>query len=175
MAVRFCITLSIRRFLMRGIRRSGGRRSGADRRRSQRLCAAARAARQGRRSGMPRRRQRRIHRRLGHQSRLRVSRRRPPEDRYVATIRKVGLDLGITQEFGAGLGRLRAGGAARTGRSRRRLRRRARQRLGRHRRRRQRADRRLRQFARAAAAQRAGSGRPQHRGGFAGLELRPGR
>ena len=35
-----------------------------------------------------------------------------PEDRYIATVRKVGLDLGITQEFGAGLGRLRTGGAA---------------------------------------------------------------
>ena len=40
-----------------------------------------------------------------------------PEDRYVATIRKVGVDLGITQEFGAGLGRLRSGGAARAWRS----------------------------------------------------------
>ena len=42
-----------------------------------------------------------------------------PDDRYVATIRKVGLDLGITQEIGAGLGRVRAGGAARARRSRR--------------------------------------------------------
>ena len=33
-----------------------------------------------------------------------------PEDRYIATIRKVGLDLGITEELGAGLGRVRAGG-----------------------------------------------------------------
>ena len=39
-----------------------------------------------------------------------------PEDRYVATIRKVGLDIGITQEISAGLGRVRAGRAARTGR-----------------------------------------------------------
>ncbi len=31
-----------------------------------------------------------------------------PEDRYIATIRKVGLDLGITQEIGAGVGRVRA-------------------------------------------------------------------
>ena len=46
-----------------------------------------------------------------------------PEDRYIATIRKVGVDLGITQEFGAGLGRLRAGGAARARRSLRQLRR----------------------------------------------------
>ena len=44
-----------------------------------------------------------------------------PEDRYIATIRKVGLDLGITQEFGAGLGRVRAGGAARARRPLRRL------------------------------------------------------
>ena len=36
-----------------------------------------------------------------------------PEDRYIATIRKVGLDLGITQEIGAGVGRVRAGDAAR--------------------------------------------------------------
>ena len=48
-----------------------------------------------------------------------------PEDRYIATIRKVGLDLGITQEFGAGVGCVRAGGAARARRSVRRLRRRA--------------------------------------------------
>ena len=51
-----------------------------------------------------------------------------PEDRYVATIRKVGVDLGITQEIGAGLGRLRAGGPARAGRSLGQLRRRAGQR-----------------------------------------------
>ena len=85
-----------------------------------------------------------------------------PEDRYIATIRKVGLDLGITQEFGAGMGRVRAGGAARAGRSLRRLCRRARQCDARCRRRRQRAGRRLREFDRAAAAQRAGPGRHQH-------------
>ena len=87
-----------------------------------------------------------------------------PEDRYVATIRKVGLDLGITQEIGAGLGRVRAGRAARARRSLGQLRRRAGQRLVRRRGRRQRAGRRLEQFDRAAAAQRAGPGRPQRRG-----------
>ncbi len=66
-----------------------------------------------------------------------------PEDRYVATIRKVGVDLGITQEIGAGLGRLRAGRAARAGRSLGRLRRRAGQRDDRRRGRRQCAGRRL--------------------------------
>ena len=75
-----------------------------------------------------------------------------PEDRYIATIRKVGLDLGITAEFGAGLGRLRAGGAARAGRALRQLCRRAGQRHARRRRRRQRAGRRFGQFDRAAAA-----------------------
>ncbi len=84
-----------------------------------------------------------------------------PDDSYVATIRKVGLDLGITQEIGAGLGRLRAGGAARARRSLRQLCRRARQRLDRRRPRRQRAGRRLGELDRAAAAQRAGPGRPQ--------------
>ena len=37
-----------------------------------------------------------------------------PDDTYVATIRKVGLDIGITQEWRR-LGRLRRGGAARDG------------------------------------------------------------
>ena len=53
-------------------------------------------------------------------------------------------------------------GAARAGRSRRQLRRRAGQRDARRRRRRQRAGRRLQQFDRAAAAERAGPGRPRH-------------
>ncbi len=66
-----------------------------------------------------------------------------PEDRYVATIRKVGVDLGITQEIGARLGRLCAGVAARAGRSLRQLRRRAGQRIDRRWPRRQRAGRRF--------------------------------
>jgi hypothetical protein len=78
-----------------------------------------------------------------------------PEDRYVATIRKVGLDLGM--------GRLRTGGAARAGRSLRQLRRRAGQRGDRRRSRRQRAGRRIEQFDRIAASQCARPGRPQHR------------
>ena len=86
-----------------------------------------------------------------------------PEDRYVATIRKVGLDLGITQETALAWGVYRAGGAARARRSRGQLCRRAGQRIGRRRRRRQCAGRRLQQFDRAAAAQRAGPGRPQRR------------
>ena len=85
-----------------------------------------------------------------------------PEDRYIATIRKVGLDLGITQEFGAGLGRVRTCRAARTGRTIRRLCRRAGQRHARRRRRRQRAGRRIRQLDRAATPERAGPGRHQH-------------
>ena len=86
-----------------------------------------------------------------------------PEDRYIATIRKVGLDLGITQESALAWGVLRAGGAARAGRPLRQLCRRAGQRDARRRRRRQRAGRRLRQFDRAAAAERAGPGRHQRR------------
>ena len=85
-----------------------------------------------------------------------------PEDRYVATIRKVGLDLGITQEIGAGLGRVRTCRAARAGRPLRQLCRRARQRHARCRRRRQRAGRRLRQLDRVATPERAGTGRRQH-------------
>ena len=87
-----------------------------------------------------------------------------PEDRYVATIRKVGLDLGITQESAlvwgvyAPVARLGpgdlAGDYARC----------AGQRIGRRRARWQRAGRRLGEFDRAAAAQRAGPGRPQRRG-----------
>ena len=87
-----------------------------------------------------------------------------PEDRYVATIRKVGVDLGITQEIGARLGRLRTDGPAWARRSLRQLRRCRRQCDGRRRRRRQRAVRWLEQFDRAAAAQPAGPGRPQRRG-----------
>ena len=75
-----------------------------------------------------------------------------PDDRYIATIRKVGVDLGITQE------------SARARRSVRQLRRRPGQCVGRGRRRRQCAGRRLQQFDRAAAAERAGPGRPQCRG-----------
>ena len=59
-----------------------------------------------------------------------------PEDRYVATIRKVGVDLGITQESALAW-RLGARGATRAGRTLRQLRRRAGQRRGRRRRRRQ--------------------------------------
>ena len=40
-----------------------------------------------------------------------------PEDRYVATIRKVGLDLGITQESALAWGVFAPVGAARAGRS----------------------------------------------------------
>ena len=60
--------------------------------------AAADAARAGRHPRMPRRGERRLHRgmvtNLGCV--LRVA--GMPEDRYVATIRKVGVDLGVTQE-----------------------------------------------------------------------------
>ena len=98
-----------------------------------------------------------------------------PEDRYVATIRKVGLDLGITQETAlawavfAPVARLGPGDLVR------RLCRRAGQRLGRRRRRRQRAGRRLGQFDRAAAAERAGPGGVNVAAGLQSLELRPGR
>ncbi len=86
-----------------------------------------------------------------------------PEDRYIATIRKVGVDLGITQEFDARLGGLCPGRASRDRRSLRQLCRRAG--LGFRRRRggRQCADRRLGQLDRATAAQRTGAGRPQRR------------
>ena len=84
-----------------------------------------------------------------------------PEDRYIATIRKVGLDLGITQELALAWGVYRAGGAARAGRPLRQLCRRAGQRHARRRRWRQRAGRRLRQLDRVAAAERAGPGRRQ--------------
>src|SRR6266568_3560727 len=70
-----------------------------------------------------------------------------PEDRYVATIRKVGLDLGITQESALAWGVYAP--VARLGRG------------GRRRCRRQRAGLRLGEFDRAAAAQRPGPGRPQ--------------
>ncbi len=86
-----------------------------------------------------------------------------PEDRYVATIRKVGLDIGITQETALAWGvfapvdRLGPGdlsgnyagaqGSASVGVGYRR----------------QRAGRWLQQFDRAPAAQRAGPGRPQRR------------
>ena len=87
-----------------------------------------------------------------------------PEDRYVATIRKVGLDLGITERIRARLGRLRAIGPARARRPLRQLRRRRWQRGDRRRCRRQCAGRWLEQFDRAAAAQRSGAGRPERRG-----------
>ena len=73
-----------------------------------------------------------------------------PEDRYVATIRKVGLDLGITKE--SLLACLCAGRTARAGRSLGRLCRRAGLGFGRRRARRQCPDRRLGQLDRAAAA-----------------------
>jgi Protein of unknown function (DUF992) len=66
--------------------------------------------------------------------------------------------------IGAGLGRVRAGRAARARRSLGQLRRCAGQRHDRRRRRRQCAGRRFGEFDRAAAAQRAGPGRPQRRG-----------
>ncbi len=44
-----------------------------------------------------------------------------PEDRYIATIRKVGVDLGITQETRTRLGRIRADELARFWRSLRQL------------------------------------------------------
>ncbi len=104
---------------------------------------------------------------------LRVSGR--PEDRYVATIHKVGLDLGITQESAlawavfAPAARLGPGdlsgnyaGAAWQCDARRR-------------RRRQRAARRLQQFDRAAAGQRAGQVGLSVAAGLESLELRPGR
>ena len=69
-----------------------------------------------------------------------------PEDRYVATIRKVGLDLGITQGNGLGLGRICADRAARAGRSLRQLCRRTGQRHARCRRRRQRAGQAVRRI-----------------------------
>ena len=86
-----------------------------------------------------------------------------PEDRYIATIRKVGLDLGITQESALAWGVFAPVARLGPGGSLRRLRRRAGQRDARRRRRRQRAGRRFRQFDRAAAAERAGPGRHQHR------------
>ena len=84
-----------------------------------------------------------------------------PEDRYIATIRKVGLDLGITQESALAWGVFAPVAAARAGRPLRQLCRRARQRHARRRCRRQRAGRRLRQFDRAATPERAGPGRRQ--------------
>ena len=86
-----------------------------------------------------------------------------PEDRYIATIRKVGLDLGITQETALAWGvfapvtRLAPGDLTGTYAG-------VQGRFARHRRRRQCAGRRLQQFDRAAAAERAGPGRPQRRG-----------
>ena len=87
-----------------------------------------------------------------------------PEDRYVATIRKVGLDLGITQELALAWGVFAPVGAAWARRSLRQLCRRAGQRVARRRRRRQRAGRRFGEFDRAAAAERARPDRPQCRG-----------
>ena len=98
-----------------------------------------------------------------------------PEDRYVATIRKVGLDLGITQEIGAGLGRVRAGGAARARRSLRQLCRRAGQRDDRRRRRRQRAGRRLRNSIALQPLSVQGQVGLSVAAGLESLELRPGR
>ena len=125
---------------------------------------AAQQQRAGRRAGMPRRRQRRLHRRLRDQSRLRAARRRhagrPLHRHHPQSRARSRHHPGI----GAGLGRVRTGRAARAGRSLRQLCRRAGQRHARRRRRRQCAGRRLRQFDRAAAAERAGPGRRQHRG-----------
>ena len=84
-----------------------------------------------------------------------------PEDRYVATIRKVGVDLGITQETALAWGV--AGEALGTRRSLRQLCGCARQRFGRRRRRRQRAGRRLQQFDLAAAAEPARPGGAERR------------
>ncbi len=86
-----------------------------------------------------------------------------PEDRYIATIQKVGIDLGITQESALAWGVYAPVDAARAGCAVRQLCRRAGQRDARRRRRRQCAGRRLRQHDRPAAAQRAGPGRRQHR------------
>jgi len=82
-----------------------------------------------------------------------------PEDRYVATIRKVGLDLGITQESAlawACMRRSRGSGRRSLGQ----LCRRTGQRDDRRRPRRQCSGGRLGQFDRFAAAQRPGAGRP---------------
>jgi len=83
-----------------------------------------------------------------------------PEDRYVATIRKVGLDLGITQESALAWGVYAPGRAARARRSLGQLCRRTGQRDDRRRPRRQCSGGRLGQFDRFAAAQRPGAGRP---------------
>ncbi len=86
-----------------------------------------------------------------------------PEDRYVATIRKVGVDLGITQESALAWGVYAPVAPARARRSLRQLCRCARQCRGWRRCRRQRAGRRFEQFDRATAAQRAGPGWSQCR------------
>ena len=86
-----------------------------------------------------------------------------PEDRYVATIRKVGVDLGITQETALAWGVFAPVRRLGTRRSLRQLCRRARQCFGRRRCRRQRAGRRLQQFDRAAAAEPARPGRLERR------------
>ncbi len=95
--------------------------------------AAADAARAGRRSRMPRRLEHRLHRRLRDQSRLRAARRRhaggPLCRDHPQGRRRSRHHPGI----GAGLGRVRAGGAARAGRSLGQLRRRAGQRVDRRR------------------------------------------
>ena len=88
---------------------------------------------------------------------------RRPEP-YIATVRRFGLDLGVTDQtqltwaVNAPTGRLRPR------RTRRQLRRRRRQRVGRDRRRRQFPGRRSGEFLRAAADQRAGPDRPERRG-----------
>ena len=109
-----------------------------------------------------RRSQRRLHRRIRDPPRLRVPHRRCPDDLDIATIRKVGLDLGIT-ELSALAWAVFAPVPARPRRSLRRLRRRPRQRYARYRRRRQRAGWRRPEFHRFAAAQLAGPGRLQRR------------
>jgi hypothetical protein len=82
-----------------------------------------------------------------------------PEDRYIATIRKLGVDLGITQDttlaWGVYAPVARIGQGDLAGRPGRRL--------GRRRPRRQCAGRRFRQFDRAAAVEPAGPARPQRR------------
>ena len=129
-----------------------------------RPCAAADAAGAGRHPRMPRRRERRLHRRLGDQSRLRTARRRHAGGPLCRDHPQGRPRYRHHPGIGAGLGRVCAGGAARTWRSLRQLCRRAGQRFDRRRSRRQRAGRRFGEFDRAAAAQRAGPGRPQPRG-----------
>ena len=130
-----------------------------------RQCPAAGAARAGRRSRMPRRHQRRLHRRLGDQPRLRAARRghaggplrrdhpqgRPRSRHHRRNRRWPGACMRRSPGSGPAISPgnyAGAQGSATVGVGARR----------------QRAGRRLGQFDRAAAAQRAGPGRPQCRG-----------